>query len=127
MIYSKEMFPELKYFSYDELQKVSSSPAHFNEASLQRLDRAREIAGIPFIVTSAYRSPEHEHARGRTGTSAHTLGRAFDIACTTPRARWKIVHAAITAGFTRIGIGKSFVHVDDSSIHSQCQIWHYYV
>lgn len=121
------MFPKLKYFTEDELQKVSSSPAHFNETSLVRLDRAREIAGVPFVITSAYRSKEHEYSKGRNGTSAHCYGRAFDIACTTPRKRWLIVHAAIAAGFTRIGIGKSFVHVDDSPIHSQCQIWHYYV
>lgn len=121
------MFPKLNYFTENELQKVSSSPAHFNTESLKRLDRAREIAGIPFVITSAYRSPEYEASKGRSGTSAHTMGRAFDIACTTPRNRWKIVHAAIAAGFTRIGIGKSFVHVDDSQIHSQCQIWHYYV
>lgn len=124
---TEKNFPQLNNFTFDELQKVSSCPAYFNKTSLERLQRAREIAGIPFVITSAYRSQEHEFSHGRNGTSAHTLGRAFDIACTTPRARWKIVHAAITAGFNRIGIGKNFIHVDDSTTHAQCQIWHYYV
>lgn len=102
-----------KYFSEHEFQKVSCSIADIDPLSLERLDHARNIAGIPFIITSAYRSKEHEKAMGRSGNSAHTRGRAFDIRCVSDRDRALIVTAAIKVGFTRIGIAKTFVHLDD--------------
>lgn len=102
-----------KHFSEHEFQKVSCSIADLDPSSLRRLDAARDVAGIPFIITSAYRSKEHELAQGRSGNSAHTRGRAFDIACSTDRERAIIVRAAVKVGFTRIGIAHSFIHLDD--------------
>ena len=32
---------------------------NMDEDFLSKLDEAREFAGIPFIINSAYRSPEH--------------------------------------------------------------------
>lgn len=102
-----------RYFSRYEFQKVSCSIADIDPSSLRRLDAARDVAGIPFVITSAYRSKEHEIAKGRSGMSAHTRGRAFDIACDNDRDRATIVAAAIKVGFTRIGIAKTFIHLDD--------------
>lgn len=102
-----------KFFSEYEFQKVHCRMDDIDPSSLERLDAARKLAGIPFVITSAYRSPEHELASGRSGNSAHTRGRAFDIACSTSRARALIVSAAIKVGFTRIGIDHSYIHLDD--------------
>ena len=102
-----------KYFSEHEFQKVHCSMDDIDPSSLKRLDYAREYAGIPFIISSAYRSKEHELERGRTGASAHTRGRAFDIVCGDSRSRALIIAAAVKVGFTRIGIGSSFIHLDD--------------
>lgn len=113
-----------KYFTDDEFERVACSVTQCNECSLARLDRAREIAGVPFVLTSAYRSPESDRLKGRSGRGAHTLGRAFDIACRDSLTRYKIVFGAIAAGFTRIGIGSTFVHMDDSDI-SGPSIWLY--
>lgn len=82
---------------------------------MARLERCREIANIPFVLTSAYRSPSYEVARGRSGQGAHTKGRAVDIMCTTSESRFVIVQAAILACFPRIGVGSNFVHLDDCS------------
>lgn len=113
-----------KFFSDSEFLKIGCTRSQVNDDSLRRLDRAREIAGIPFVLTSAYRSPADELAKGRTGKGAHTLGKAFDIRCWNSADRWKIVHAAIAAGFPRIGIGNSFIHVDDSDLSGPV-IWLY--
>lgn len=113
-----------KFFKDDEFQRVACTRSQINDDSLRRLDRAREIAGIPFVLTSAYRSPEHDISCGRSGSGAHTLGQAFDIACCSSVVRWKIVHAALAAGFPRIGIGKTFIHLDDSKISGPV-IWLY--
>lgn len=93
--------------------------------TIARLNRMREIAGIPLVLNCAYRSPEHDRARGRSGTGAHTIGRAVDIRCSSLKNRFIVIDAAIKAGFTRIGVAGSFVHVDDSPAHAQGVIWTY--
>lgn len=120
---NKYKYPKpLKHFTYDELLRVARvhdceevpSPSCLNESSILRLDRARQIAGIPFVVNSSYRSPAYEVSKGRSGSSAHCLGRAFDIKCLSSRERYLIITGAIAAGFSRIGIYSKFVHLDDS-------------
>lgn len=99
-----------------------------NPDSLRRLDALREHYNGPVILNSAYRSVEHELSKGRSGKSAHTLGRAFDIRCLNSADRFRLVYAALAVGFHRIGIGKNFIHVDDSCEprHLSNQMWHYY-
>jgi uncharacterized protein YcbK (DUF882 family) len=76
------------------------------------LDQARGLAGVPFVINSAWRCYDHNEAVGGKETSAHLFGYAVDISCTASRNRYKIIKALITAGFSRIGISKSFIHVD---------------
>lgn len=97
-----------------------------NQGTINRLDRARAIAGIPFVLNSAYRSPSWERSKGRTGTGAHTTGHAVDIRCNTSTNRMKIIRACLEVGFRRFGIGKTYVHVDDDLRQAQDVIWHYY-
>lgn len=93
---------------------------------MTRLDQAREYAGIPFVVNSAYRTVEHEIEQGRDGTSSHTKGIAVDLACKGSRQRYLMIHALLKVGFTRIGIGETFLHVDTDEDKDQNVIWHYY-
>lgn len=104
----------------------SCSMQDMNQGTITRLDMVRDLAGIPLVLNSAYRSKEWEKKQGRTGKSAHCEGRAADIRCNSSQNRWKIVKAAIQAGFTRIGIGKTYIHLDDSYTHESEVIWHYY-
>ena len=88
------------------------------------LDEAREIAGIPFIINSAYRSPEHPLSI-KNPSSSHIKGLAVDIKATDSKTRFKIVQALITVGFTRIGIADTFIHVDLDLDKTQNVIWTY--
>lgn len=117
-----------KYFSEKEFRACSPacSLQDMNQDTMDKLDKAREIAGIPFVLNSAYRSAKWEKAKGRTGTGAHTAGRAVDIRCNSDANRYKIVTACLAAGFNRIGIGKTYVHVDDDAVKKPNVIWHYY-
>lgn len=117
-----------RHFSESEFRACvpSCSLQNMKQGTMNRLDKAREIAGIPFVLNSAYRSVAWERSKGRTGTGAHTLGRAVDIRCNTSQNRMKIVRAALQAGFNRIGIGKTYVHLDDDPALPQGVIWHYY-
>lgn len=117
-----------KYFKEAEFKKCSPSCSlqDMDQRFMCKLDKAREMAGIPFVVNSAFRPVAWEKSKGRSGTGAHTTGHAVDIRCNTSVNRMKIVFALLSVGFRRIGIGKTYVHVDDDETKPQNVIWHYY-
>ena len=51
-----------------------------NEPALDALQALRVRLGKPFIIRSAYRSPEHNRAVGGAKASKHMEGIAFDVA-----------------------------------------------
>ena len=91
---------------------------------LAKLDEAREYAEIPFIINSAYRSPEHKESI-KNPTSSHIKGLAVDIKAKDSRTRGVILEALRSVGFTRIGIAKTFIHVDLDYSKSQNVTWLY--
>ena len=95
-----------------------------NESFLMRLDEAREYAGIPFIINSAYRSPTHPESIKRP-TSSHIKGLAVDISATSSRQRGLILEALRAVGFNRIGIANTFIHVDMDYDKDQDVTWLY--
>lgn len=116
----------LRYFTEEEFNKArpSCSLRDMNEQFMARLDEARHLSGVPFIVNSAYRSKQYEIEKGRTGTSSHCLGLAIDLACSSNFNRLCIIEALLRVGFRRIGIGKTFIHVDYDSTKN-ASIWLY--
>ena len=104
---------------------VKGSGAKMDKCFLEMLDNARDIAGIPFKINSGYRTLEHNAKVGGVNSSSHTKGLAVDIACNESRARFVIVSALKDAGFTRMGISDSFIHVDSDSDKAQNVIWTY--
>lgn len=114
-----------KYFSESEFERCNPpcSLQDMKQDAMDMFDKARELAGIPFVINSAYRTVEHEKARKRAGTSAHTLGRAIDIQCQNESNRFKILTALLDVGFTRIGVYDTFIHADNSTRHVQKVIW----
>lgn len=102
-----------------------SSINDMSQSTLNKLDAVRVHLGRKPIITSAFRSPEHDRSRGRSGTGAHTTGRAVDIGCITSTDRMRVVEAGLKAGFRRIGIAATFIHLDDSPTHAQNVIWLY--
>lgn len=116
------------YFSEKELASLTPS-CSLNDMDgqfMKRLDFARTIAGIPFVLNSAYRSKEWDISKGRNGTSYHCKGRAVDIRCTTSTNRAKIVYSLLNAGFKSIGLYASFIHVDDRyrEDNGSAKIWY---
>jgi len=97
---------------------------NMNKNFLFVLDEARELAGIPFVINSAYRSPEHPLSI-KNPSSSHIKGLAVDIKATDSITRFKIVKALIEVGFTRMGIADTFIHVDLDLDKTQNVIWTY--
>lgn len=91
---------------------------------LAKLDKAREYAKIPFVINSAYRSPDHP-ASIKNPSSSHIKGLAVDIKATDSRTRYRVLEALMSVGFNRIGIASRFIHVDDDKDKSSDVIWTY--
>lgn len=98
---------------------------NMNVNFLAKLDEAREIAEIPFIINSAYRTKEHNKKVGGKPNSSHLKGLAVDIKATDSRTRFLVLQALISVGFNRIGIAKTFIHVDDDESKSKEVAWLY--
>ena len=80
---------------------------------LKMLDEARRKAGIPFHINSGFRCEKHNKEVKGKQDSSHMKGRAVDIAAGSGAERLAIVKACIAAGFKRIGVSGSFIHVDN--------------
>jgi hypothetical protein len=119
------------YFKPHELEcKCGCGQKNMHPETLLRLNTARQIADVPFILTSACRCEEHNARVGGSAESAHLATdehecHAVDIKAVGSRARFLIVSGLIAAGFTRIGIGKDFVHADDDPDKDQRVTWLY--
>ncbi len=119
----------MKYFKYEEFDcscgqcdaKGESMDVHL----LNRLDAVRERMGRPMLVTSGMRCPAHNRAEGGSETSSHLTGLAADIAVPSSRYRYDLLMTAIGAGFTRIGIGKTFIHLDVDESKPEEVVWVY--
>ena len=92
---------------------------------LAKLDKARELANIPFIINSAYRSVEQNKKVGGKPNSSHLKGLAVDIKAKDSRTRYIVLNALISVGFNRIGVASSFIHVDDDKEKASNVIWTY--
>lgn len=92
---------------------------------VKKLDILREECGFPLIVDSGFRTPKHNAAVGGEAGSAHLTGEAADIRCLASRTRYTILANAYRLGFKRIGIGDTFIHLDDSTTLDQQVVWLY--
>jgi hypothetical protein len=114
-----------KHFSPKELQcKGTGKDLPLNSYSIDALDRLEEmrnIVGKPFVINSAYRSPEHNRKVGGAKNSLHVQGRAFDIRIAGHNPK-ELYRAAKRAGFNGIGFHTSFLHVDNRTVPAE---WEY--
>jgi len=104
---------DLKYFIKEEF--TCDGVNCFNKMNpelLKMIDDAREIADVPFKITSSWRSEAKNQEVNGKPNSSHLRGNAIDISCKSSFQRLQIVNGLISAGFTRIGIAKTFIHAD---------------
>ena len=118
----------MRYFNYHEFDSpdaIGSGEQMMDEVFLEMLDKARHLAGIPFHINSGYRSPDHNRTVGGKKDSAKLKGLAADIHCVDSRSRAYIIGGLIDAGFNRIGIASTFIHVDDDPSKDADVVWLY--
>ena len=101
------------------------SGKYMDEKFLSMLDDARSIAGISFTINSGFRTKSHNAYVGGKDNSSHQYGYAADIHCTDSISRYIIIDALKQAGFSRFGIGNTFIHVDSDPDKYTKVIWGY--
>ena len=122
----------LKYFKLSEFNCPFLQDQKMNYTFLEKLDYARGLAEIPFKITSGFRTEAYQddltrrgYKTAKKGTSPHLKGLAADISVKDSRQRYIVINSLLLAGFTRIGIADTFIHVDLDTEKSQNVIWTY--
>lgn len=107
----------MRYFDLSEFDCPGSGENRMEPDFLELLDELRHRCGFAFVVTSGYRSPEHNAAIGGSPRSQHLLGRAADIAADAHTGRIIVQEAFKLGGFNGIGINlkgsRRFIHLDN--------------
>lgn len=100
-----------KFFKDSELRCPCCGNSKMDENFLTKLTTSRALAGIPFILNSAWRCALHNKDVGSSSLN-HVTGKAVDIRCQNSHDRFLIAKALLDAGMLGIGISKSFIHCD---------------
>lgn len=103
----------MNYFKLSEFTcKCGCGQNHISPDLITRLNKARGIAGIPFIINSGFRCNNHNKAIKGSRKSSHLNGTACDILVRDNQDRERILNGIVGAEFNRIGIADNFIHVD---------------
>jgi zinc D-Ala-D-Ala carboxypeptidase len=104
----------MSYFSDSETMCRCGCGMNITRQLLIKLNEAREVSAVPFVITSGARCVSHNRSVGGTPNSSHIRGLAVDIACPSSQARFAILKGLYAAGFRRIGYNqaKNFFHCD---------------
>lgn len=122
----------MNYFKYHEFDSpdVDGSGQMMDKNFLMMLEAAREIYGQPMRITSGFRTENYNEELNKRGykaspNSSHLKGLAADIECTNSTDRYNLIDSLLKAGFNRIGIADSFIHVDNDLSKAPFVIWTY--
>jgi uncharacterized protein YcbK (DUF882 family) len=115
----------MRYFKISEFDCPHCGKNEMDQNFINRLDKAREYAATPFIISSGYRCKKHNKEVGGSESSSHLKGLAADIVVVHSVQRYKILMGLIGAGFSRIGLGETYIHVDYDETKQSKVIWVY--
>ena len=121
---------------YQQLKKISTlmTPNYFKPSEVVGLkpelvalfNKMRGECGFPFIINSGYRTvAQNASLSDSVGDSAHIQGLAVDLAITDSSKRFKLCQVAYANGINRLGVGKTFIHLDISKTLPQGVMWEY--
>lgn len=82
---------------------------------MRDLQITREVHGESIYVVSGLRCSWWNKHEGGKDDSAHLTGNGADLECKHSRSRWNLL-GVLRGLFNRIGIAKTFIHVDNLPI-----------
>jgi uncharacterized protein YcbK (DUF882 family) len=92
---------------------------------LQIIDKARDLFAKPIHINSGMRTVERNALVGGSKNSSHLRGLAIDVACDNSRDRFRLIEIFMLLGINRIGIAKTFIHIDIDPEKDHDVIWTY--
>lgn len=103
-----------EYFSPEELECPCCSEIQMDDDFMCILGKLREDFDYPMPVTSGYRCESHNADVGGSAKSQHLEGNAVDVAWGhfPAKYKFKLVQFALDYGFSGLGIGDEFIHLD---------------
>lgn len=116
----------LKWFKNTEFDSkdLPNSWVNMDFEFMKLIDELRGRVGSPIIINSAFRTKSHNLKVGGKSNSSHTRGLAVDLKVSSSEHRFLIVKCALELGITRIGIYKTFVHLDIDKSFPERVIWY---
>lgn len=123
------------FYEHEFACKCCGKTVPMNPKLIEFLEYAREDMDVPLIISSGYRCPKRNAEEGGVHSSSHGLGHAADIVTTSAKFRFKFLQLCLSfydpirtnvETPLRIGIGKSFIHVDFDEDKDQEVVWTYY-
>lgn len=108
----KGLFERWPNFKPYEIASKGDGSILIDFEAMDKLQRARELAGKPMRINSAYRDEMHNALIGGAPRSYHLEGKAFDVSL-QGFSKPELLRILRRAGFTGLGINyNSFVHAD---------------
>lgn len=114
---------EIKNFTASEFDcpSLKGSGGNMRISTLEMLQKARDIYGLPMKINSGFRTAQRNKLVGGATNSAHLGGYAVDIASNDKADLLKALYAA---GFRRFGIMANAIHVDNDP-NKNNSVWSY--
>jgi uncharacterized protein YcbK (DUF882 family) len=102
---------DIKNFKQEEFNCPDCGKNNISLELVSRIDRIRTVVNMPMKITSGCRCEAHNLTVGGKDDSAHLEGLAVDFSVPGSSFRF-IVLSMCMRMFKRVGIGKTFIHVD---------------
>lgn len=119
-----------KNFNLEEFQcpccgKTPDPESYEFKYFVGKLQDIRDLCKFPLHINSGFRCKKHNKSLPNSSpNSSHLIGLAVDIAITNDFARLMFIRYAIECGIRRVGIGKTYIHVD-TDFNKNDSIWLY--
>ena len=115
---------DIKHFTREEFACKCCGVCEMDMDFVKSIDDIRDTLDMPLFIMSGYRCAKHNLEVDGKPNSAHLRGKAVDIKMELSRTRYIFMRIALKT-FKRVGIGKTFIHVDIDETLPQLVAWMY--
>jgi|TARA_Y100000296_G_C5161430_1_gene252093 uncharacterized protein YcbK (DUF882 family) len=120
-----DFWDSIEHFDRREFTCHHCGKDGIKQGLVETMEILRCRLNTPLRITSGYRCEHHPESLSKP-TSSHIKGLACDIAVPTSRLRFKVLDAIFDRQlFDRVGIAKTFIHVDIDEDKTQMVTWVY--